>query len=147
MGYIQDLRKIVGHRTLMMVCACAIIEDSNGNVLLQQRADDSKWGYHGGSVEIDEDVTEALRREVKEELNIDIDEYRFFNIYSGEKSHHIYPNGDECSCIDIVYVISKYHGEMKLQEDEVKEVKWFNKETLPDNLCEGAIRALKDYYK
>ena len=31
MGYIMELRKIVGHRTLLMPCAGAIIGDGKGN--------------------------------------------------------------------------------------------------------------------
>ena len=44
MGYIMELRKIVGHRTLLMPCAGAIIGDGKGNVLLQLRADDNTLG-------------------------------------------------------------------------------------------------------
>ena len=70
MRYISELRKIVGHRTLIMPCACVIIGDGKGNILLQKRVDDGTWGYHGGAIEIDESVEDALRREVYEELNI-----------------------------------------------------------------------------
>lgn len=145
MGYISELRKIVGHRTLIMPCACLIIGDGKGNILLQKRTDDGKWGYHGGAVEIDESVEEALVREVREELNIEIDEVELFGVYSGASYHHVYPNGDETSCIDIVYTCHKYHGEIKLQEEEVVKIEWFNKDTLPDNLSDNHKEAIYDY--
>lgn len=145
MGYISELRKIVGHRTLIMPCACLIIGDGKGNVLLQKREDDGKWGYHGGAVEIDESVEDALKREVREELNIEIDEVELFGVYSGPSYHHIYPNGDETSCIDIVYICHKYHGEIKLQKEEVLEIGWFNKMNLPDNLSDNPKQPIYDY--
>ena len=147
MGYIMDLRKIVGHRTLIMPCACLIIGDGKGNVLLQKRVDDGKWGYHGGAIEIDEAVEDALKREVKEELNIEIDEMQFFGIYSGPTYHHIYPNGDETSCIEIVYVCSKYHGEFRFQKEEVAKVAWFNRDNLPDNLSDNSRQPILDYLR
>ena len=55
----MDLRKIVGHRTLLMPCAGAIIGDGKGNVLLQLRKDDNTWATHGGSVELDERVSKG----------------------------------------------------------------------------------------
>lgn len=147
MGYISELRKIVGHRTLIMPCACVIIGDGKGNILLQKRVDDGTWGYHGGAIEIDESVEDALRREVYEELNIELDEIKLFGIYSGPKYHHIYPNKDETSCIDIIYVCEKYHGDMKLQEEEVSKIEWFNKENVPENISINHQDPIKDYFK
>ena len=146
MGYIADLRKSVGHRTLIMPCACVIIEDGQGKILLQKRVDDGKWGYHGGAIEIDESAEEALRREVREELNLELDEIRLQGVYSGAEYHHVYPNGDETSCIDIVYVCGKYHGDMRLQPEEVAEVAWFDRESLPHNLTGSCKQPIRDYF-
>ena len=122
MGYIMELRKIVGHRTLLMPCAGAIIGDGKGNVLLQLRADDNTWAIHGGSIELDERVEDAMIREIQEEIGLKVLEYKLLNIYSGPEHHNIYPNGDEVSCIDIVYYCHKFEGEIALQEDEVKNI-------------------------
>ena len=142
----MDLRKIVGHKPLLMTSSGAIIGDGKGNVLLQQRADDLTWATHGGSVELDERVEDAMKREIKEELGIDVLEYKLLGIYSGPEHRNIYPNGDEVSCIDIVYYCHKYAGEIKLQEDEVLQVKWFNKESLPENVHRFSKIWLKDYF-
>ena len=145
MGYIMNLRRHVGHQTLLMPCACLIITDGQGRVLLQRRADDGKWGYHGGAVEIDESVQDAVRREVREELNLEVGEMRLFGVYSGASYHHIYPNGDEVSCIDIVYVSSDFRGELRLQEDEVAEVGWFTLDTLPGNMSDNPRQPILDF--
>ena len=145
MGYISDLRKLVGHRTLIMPCACLIIGDGKGNILLQQRADDGQWGYHGGAIEVDEAVEEALKREIKEELNIELDEIQLFGVYSGAAYHHVYPNGDEVSPIDIVYFCHKFHGEIMLQKEEVLGLQWFNRHNLPENLRDSFKQPILDY--
>ena len=55
MSYIKELRNKVGHETIIMPCACLLIVDNKGNVLLQHRVDNKLWGYHGGSIEVDSD--------------------------------------------------------------------------------------------
>ncbi len=146
MGYISDLRKTVGHKTLIMPCACLIIGDGKGNILLQKRSDDGNWGYHGGAVEIDESIEAALLREIREELDVVPENPKLFGVYSGDGYHHVYPNKDEVSCIDIVYTTDKIMGEIKFSDGEVSEVGWFNKDTLPENLSDSCRRPISDYF-
>lgn len=68
-GYIMDFRKLVGHRPLLQVGASVIVEDRQGRILLQLRCDNHCWGYAGGSVELDEVVEEAAKRELFEETH------------------------------------------------------------------------------
>ena len=103
-NYIMDLRQIVGHRPLLQVGASVIVVDSENRVLLQLRSDNHCWGYAGGSVELDEVVEDAAKRELFEETGLVAEKLDFFGIFSGEDMHYIYPNGDEVSIIDIVYV-------------------------------------------
>jgi hypothetical protein len=49
MGYIMDLRKVVGNRPLIMVGASVILLDSSNRMLLQLRTDNNSWGLAGGS--------------------------------------------------------------------------------------------------
>ena len=70
-NYIMDLRRLVGHRPLLMPAASVILEDGDGRVLLQLRADNGLWCYHGGAVELDEVVEDAARRELREETGLE----------------------------------------------------------------------------
>lgn len=146
-NYIMELRKKVGHDTIIMPCTCVIIGDGKGRILLQQRQDDGKWGHHGGAIEIDENTLDTARREVMEELNIEPEELELLGVYSGKKYHHTYPNGDETSCIDIVYVCHQYKGEISFTDGEVKQARWFDKDTIPQNLSDNPRDAIRDYYK
>ena len=102
-GYIMDLRKIVGHRTLMQCAASILCIDQNGHLLLGRRADNHYWGYAGGSMEIDEKVEDAAKRELFEETGLTAEEIEFFMINSGPETHYVYPNGDEVSNVEIIF--------------------------------------------
>ena len=132
--YIMDLRKIVGHRPLLQVGASVIVENEWGEVLLQKRADNHCWGYAGGSVELDEVVEDAARRELLEETGLIAREMELFGVFSGKDTHYVYPNGDEVSNVDIVYLCKNYGGTLKCQEEEVEELRFFPADALPGNL-------------
>ena len=141
-GYILDLRKVVGHRTLIQVGAGIIVEDPEGRVLLQLRADNHCWSYCGGSCEIDEKVEDTARRELFEETGLVAQELELFGVWSGPELHYIYPNGDEVSNIDIVFLCKSYSGVLKRQEEEVDALRFFRVDEIPENLSPPIIKPL-----
>lgn len=143
--YILDLRKIVGHRPLLQVGASVIVENEKGEVLLQKRADNHCWGYAGGSVELDEVVEEAAKRELFEETGLIALEMELFGVFSGPDTHYVYPNGDEVSNVDIVYLCRTYEGTLKCQESEVEELCFFSADALPNDLSPPIRKALKQW--
>ena len=53
-GYINEMRKYVGHAPIMS-CACGvIIENAKGEILLQKRRDNGCWAIIGGAMEMGE---------------------------------------------------------------------------------------------
>lgn len=144
-NYILDLRKIVGHRTLLQVGASVIVEDDKNRILLQLRKDNNCWGYSGGSVELDEIVEDAAKRELFEETGLKANELELFGIFSGVDMHYIYPNGDEVSNIDIVYICNDYSGELICQKDEVEELKFFEIDNIPNNISKPLIKVIEKY--
>lgn len=141
-AYIMDLRKIVGHRPLLQVGASVIVEDPQGRILLQLRSDNHCWGYAGGSVEPDEVVEDAAKREMLEETGLIAEELELFGVFSGKDTHYIYPNGDEVSNVEIVYVCRKYSGSLRCQEGEVEELRFFSADELPENISPPIRKAL-----
>ncbi len=132
--YIKDLRKLVGHRPLLQVGASVIVEDREGKILLQRRKDNHCWGYAGGSVELDEKVEDTARRELYEETGLTAGDLELFGVFSGKEVHYIYPNGDEVSNVDIVYLCREYTGELKMQEDEVEALAFFDAAHVPKEI-------------
>lgn len=144
-NYILDLRKIVGHRPLLQVGASVIVEDKDGRILLQLRRDNKCWGYHGGSVELDEIVEEAAKRELYEETGLIANELELFGIFSGKDTHYIYPNGDEVSNIDIVYLCKDYSGDINPRDGEAEELRWFSVDEIPNNISKPIKKAIQKW--
>ena len=144
-SYIMDLRKVVGHRPLLQVGASVIVEDDKGRILLQLRSDNNCWGYAGGSVELDEDVEEAAKRELFEETGLIANKLSLFGVFSGKDTHYVYPNGDEVSNIDIVYICKDYSGELRCQKGEVNDLVFFEKDNISNNLFKPIEKVLKSY--
>jgi 8-oxo-dGTP pyrophosphatase MutT (NUDIX family) len=66
--------------------ALFILKDEQGRLLLQHRTDDAKvlpgyWAFFGGHIGKDETPKAAVKREAKEELNIDLNGLKFFKRY------------------------------------------------------------------
>lgn len=62
-----------------------IFFDRNGKLLLQDRKSMSKhgeeWGYFGGKIDSGESPEEAIVREIKEELEFDLKDFKFLKEY------------------------------------------------------------------
>lgn len=143
MGYIMDLRKIVGHRTLLQVGASVIVEDAQGRILLQRRTDNHCWGYPGGSTELDERVEDAAARELLEETGLVAEKLELFGVFSGPELHYVYPNGDEVSNIDVVFLCREYSGALHCQQEESEELGFFVPGMLPEKLSPPIVIPLR----
>ncbi len=143
--YIMSLRKIVGNIPLLQIGASVIVEDKDGRVLLQKRSDNKCWGYAGGSVELDEKVEDTAKRELFEETGLVANSLELFGVFSGKELHYVYPNGDEVSNVDIVYVCKDYSGSLSPQIGEVDELKFFEKDSIPENLSPPIKNILLKY--
>jgi 8-oxo-dGTP diphosphatase len=67
----------------MTVVVAAIIQDEHGNFLCAKRGDwkslPGKWEFPGGKANAGEELAQALVREIKEELSVDIKVVREFD--------------------------------------------------------------------
>lgn len=132
--YIMDMRRLVGRIPLMQCGASVIVENERGEVLLEQRADTGDWAYVGGSVELYERVEDAAARELREETGLIADELTLLGVFSGEALRYTYPNGDQVSNVDVVFVCRRYHGQLQPEAGEVDCLRFFSPDRLPDPL-------------
>ncbi|OGO87119.1 MAG: hypothetical protein A2Y24_05930 [Clostridiales bacterium GWE2_32_10] len=142
--YIKDIRKMVGHLPIFMCTSGVVLIDDKNRLLLQLRTDNNKWGIIGGAMELGETTEETAKREVKEECGLDVHRLEFFNVYSGETMHYIYPNGDEVYTVAVIYLSKNYSGNLKMQESEIKALKFFEIDEIPDEIHPTDVQILKD---
>ena len=148
MGYVLDLRKKIGHEPIIMASAGAIIVNEKGEILLGKRTDNGFWDYPAGSMELGESFEECARREVEEETGIKCGKMEYLMDLSGKQTFYQYPNGDQIYGAGILFICSDYSGEMKPQEEEVAEQRFFAIEELPDNLPpnkEHIFKKIREY--
>ena len=89
-----------------------------------------------------EPVEEAAKRELYEETGLIANKLELFGVFSGPDLHYIYPNGDEVSNVDIVYLCKDYSGELKCQDSEVSDLRFFPLDRLPENLSPPVRKAI-----
>ena len=114
----------------------------NEKVLLNQHGDTEFWKFCGGKVEdFETDLIENARREVQEEMGIDIEIINKTPFFIHTKKEA--PEG----AIDVILVhfLSKRIGEIKPGED-IRQWKWIPLEELAkENLAPNIIPTLKHF--
>lgn len=108
----------------MINVVAAVIKDENEKILITQRnlnkAQGGLWEFPGGKIESNETRENAIVREIKEELDIDIE----VKAYLSEKVFN-YPEKD----INLIALeCKKINGEIRLLEHE--DYKWVLKNEL-----------------
>ena len=120
-------------------------QGKNGEEILLQKRKDTGYrdGFYdfgaGGHVEDQESMKDAVVREAKEELNIEIkkSDNEFICIIH-KNVDDIYYNG--------YFKVTKWKGEPIINEPEKnEELKWISINNLPDNIIEDRKQAIENY--
>ena len=128
-----------------MICVDLLLTRIKNNiteVLLMLRKNtgynDGKYELPGGHLEENEDLMQAMIRETKEELNIELkrEDLKIEHIL-----HHYKGNR-----IKFLVSANFYIGELKIGEpDECEKIDWFNIDNLPNNIDLKVVKVLKEY--
>lgn len=146
MGYIEELRKIIGHRCISLTGSVVIITDSEGRILLQKRTHPKgRWGLPGGLMELGESCEETAVREVREETSLEIENPKLFGVYSGKDYYCTGETGDEWYVVVIAYTCGTFSGEAKINDGESEELRWFLPDEIPESLANSHREIIMDY--
>ena len=113
-------------------------------MLLEKRTDTGEWCTPGGAVELGESLEDALKREIKEETNLEFKNPKLFDMKANV--HMVYPNGDEVYYTDVVYEINDFYGELK-HDGESTQLRFFDIHNLPDNIMPSQIGYIEKFAK
>lgn len=148
MGYIEEIRSLVGHRPINLTGSIVIIKNKDGKILLQERDyPEGVWSFPGGMAELGESCEETAIREVKEETNLLVKNLKLFGVYSGKNYKCRAKNGDEWYVTVIAYMTEDYSGELKINDSESKQLVWLGKDELPEHFGKSQKQILLDYVK
>lgn len=133
---------VLPHRSKVIVkVPCAIIEHE-GKVLAAQRAEGMslslKWEFPGGKIDGDETEIEALIREIREELNVEI--------VVGMRQQEVFKDDTHRVICLIPYLCTLITTEITLTEH--RQYRWLTPQELPDlDWAEADIVVLNNYLK
>jgi len=117
----------------------AIVEIEGGVVLVKRKNPPYGWALPGGFVDYEESLEEAVIREVKEEINLKVDELRQFHTFSDPK------RDPRFHTISTVFIV-KAKGNLKAGDD-AGEVRVFPMNNLPLNIAFDHSKIIKEYLR
>jgi len=122
-----------------------LIQNNKGEVLLGLRQGahgEGEWSFPGGHLEFGETIFETAKREVKEEVDLDISEFELISV--ADEMRYIKTDNKHYLNIGIKAVYKG--GEPKLMEpDKCKEWRWVSLDELPVRLFEGTELVIRNY--
>jgi ADP-ribose pyrophosphatase YjhB (NUDIX family) len=129
-AFILELRRKVGHDLLFLPGLVAVVFDDRGRLLLNRRSDSRRWSLISGIPEPGEQPEAAVEREVLEETGV---RARAVRLVDASTSPVIeYPNGDRSQYLTVAYRCEVVGGEPRVADDESLEVRFFDRDEMPE---------------
>ena len=106
----------------------AVIVDTEGQVLLTKRnipPFQGEWVMPGGKIDLGEPIVQALKREVWEEVGLEVEVGRLIDVFE-----HVTPGEDNYHFIIIYYLCTPLYCEVRHNDEEVAEALWVRRDEL-----------------
>ena len=124
-----------------------MILNDNNEVLLGLRKSShgsGEWSFPGGHLEFGEKMFECAKREVKEEVGLDLNEFEIISVADEMR----YVESDGKHYVNIGIKATYNNGEVKnMEPHKCERWEWFSLDVLPENLFEGTGLTLEYYLK
>ncbi|MDD2907233.1 MAG: NUDIX hydrolase [Candidatus Gracilibacteria bacterium] len=116
------------------------LRNNEGKYLMVRHNKKDYWTLPGGHIEEGEDIYKAIKREIKEELNLEIKilgnkiGFEIENIKEKPAPICIYKidflngNGKNIKKIEYIFLSEIKSGEIKIQDEEIAEYRFFSKD-------------------
>ncbi len=130
-SYVIELRKLIGDRLLLVPSVAAVIHDTAGRLLLQEKSSGEGWSLPAGAIEPGETPQEAVAREVREETGLRILQATVLGVLGGVDFRHTYPNGHRVEYVVTLFSCKAVSEGNGWQDQETKSLKYFARQDLP----------------
>lgn len=118
----------------------AVIKNKQGKVLVQDHIKYGFWTIPIGKVKQDETVAEGLKTEMKEELDIEVGEFKVLGIFPSTYMR----KGKEVTVIQYLIEVLTYNGKIINNEPQKHRcLKWMDLQEL--KTCKATSDAVKNY--
>lgn len=110
-------------------CNAAILTNDRGEILLVKRKFEPQkgyWDFPGGFIDLDENAEESMVRELEEELNVKINNLKYFGSFSDK----YYYGGIWFPTISFVFKGDVDNQKLKPKSD-VQDLRFFNPKNIP----------------
>lgn len=125
-AYMAKLRECVEHDLLLVPVTGACIRDEEGHILLLRRSDgENLWGFPGGAIEPDEGAADAVVREVREEIGLEVEPVELIGVYSAPEFTFAYPNGDRVQPVLVFFECRVIGGDLRPDQEEILDARYF----------------------
>ena len=126
------------------VATKAIIAKDGKILMTRDHRDNAIWDLPGGRINVGESVEMGLRREIQEELGVDV---RFKSmiyseqlVHTGEGSAHLF--------ITCEVIMENPEQVFRVPSEELAEVRWVDKDTIKElKTYDNCMRAINAFWK
>jgi 8-oxo-dGTP diphosphatase len=129
-GYLQGVRRKVGHDLLLLPSAAVVLHDEQMRILLCLHADKNIWVTPGGLIEPGEQPADAAIRETLEETGLIVELTGILGVYGGSDLIIDYPNGDRAAYVGVIFRGKITGGKARPDGNETLDVRWFSRDEL-----------------
>lgn len=137
-------QQVADVNTRVRVGVGVIVQDQQGDILLEKRSDCGMWGLPGGKIEPGESVMATALREVKEETGLTISITQLLGVYSGPVDRIVSYPDNVVHLVDIILLGTILSGELSCSS-ESEALQFFNLTHLPSELVPPAREPLQDF--
>lgn len=121
-----------------------MIRNQRGQILLGLRKGShgaGEWSFPGGHLEFGERIIDTAKREVKEETDLDVDEFGLISVADERR----YIDSDGKHYLNVCVEAKYREGEpLVMEPDKCERWEWFDIDNLPETIFEGTQEAIKN---